>query len=72
MNARIVNLRRVRKRKARAAARQAGDQRALDHGRTRAERDATEAEAARIARLHEGHRRDAPQAGADGDPDDRD
>ena len=64
MNARIVNLRTARKRKAREAARKAADQNAVIHGRTKAERRQTEAESERIARLHEGHRRE--------DGDDRD
>lgn len=65
MNTRIVNMRTVRKRKARAAARKAADQNALEHGRTRAERAATDAEAARVTRLHEAHRREEPQDGSD-------
>ena len=57
MNARIVNLRTVRKQKARQAAKKAADQRAVDHGRTKSERAATQTEADRVTRLHDGHRR---------------
>ena len=58
MNARIVNLRTARKRKARAASKAEADRRATEHGRTKAERQATDAENSRIARLHEAHRRE--------------
>ena len=58
MNARIVNLRTARKRRAREAAKAGADRRAVEHGRTKAEREATDAENARIARLHAGHRRE--------------
>ena len=64
MNDRIVNLRTARKRKAREAARNAADQNAVLHGRSKAELRQTGAENERIARLHEGHRRE--------DGDDRD
>ena len=64
MNARIVSLRAARKRKARENAKKAADQRALEHGRSKAERQATEAEARRVARLHDGHRREDPDDGA--------
>lgn len=65
MNARIINLRTARKRKAREDAKAEADQNAVRHGRTRAEREATEAESTRIQRLHDGHRRE------DADGDDR-
>ena len=58
MNARIINLRTARKRRAREEAKSVADQRAVDFGRTKAEREATETEAARIKRLHEAHRRE--------------
>ena len=58
MNARIVNLRTARKRKVREAAKAAADRNALEHGRSKAERQATEAENTRVARLHDGHRRE--------------
>lgn len=60
MNARIVNLRTARKRKARAEAKAEADRNAVQHGRTRAERDATDAENTRVARLHDAHRRERP------------
>lgn len=54
----VVNLRRARK----AAARQSKEAEAaanrLTHGRTRAEREATKAEATRAARLLDGARRE--------------
>ena len=63
MNARIVNLRTMRKRKARAAAKKTADQNAVEHGRSKAERDATRAETERVTRLHDGHRREDPDGG---------
>ncbi len=58
MNARIINLRATRKRRAREQAKSVADQRAVDFGRTKAERKATETETARIRRLHDAHRRE--------------
>ncbi|MEJ2409308.1 MAG: DUF4169 family protein [Novosphingobium sp.] len=56
--AEIVNLRLARKARARGAGKaQAAENRAL-HGRTKAERKAAEADAARIIRSVEGARRD--------------
>ena len=58
MAATPVNLNRARKARAREEARRKADANAVRHGRTRAERKATEAEAAREARRLEGHRTD--------------
>lgn len=56
MSAKIVNLRRARKAKARAeTAREAARNRVV-HGRTKAQRRQAEAEAEREARAHDGHR----------------
>ncbi len=67
MNARIINLRSARKRKARAAAKAEADDNAYRHGRTKEQRQLTEAENSRIERLHQGHRReDGPGGARDG------
>lgn len=56
----IVNLRRVRKDRARKAAKQEADSNAALHGRTKAEASLEEARAAKAARDHEAHKREAP------------
>lgn len=56
--AEIINLRRRRKRAGREAARQAGDENAARHGRTKAERALEEARAEKAARDHAAHRRE--------------
>ncbi|MFN3641446.1 MAG: DUF4169 family protein [Gemmobacter sp.] len=53
----IVNLRAVRKTRARAEARRQADANAALHGRTRAQRAAEEAERITAARRLDGHRR---------------
>ena len=52
-----VNLNRARKARAREEARRRADANAARHGRTKAERQAEAAEAERLARRHEEHRR---------------
>ena len=64
----IVNLRRMRKRKARDAARQAGDENAARHGRARDDRARETLEREREARRHAGHCRE--EAEGDGEADD--
>lgn len=61
----IVNLRSVRKRKARAAKAQSADENRASHGRPKSERDAAFLADGIERRRHEGHRR----SGAAGDPD---
>ena len=56
--AQITNLTRFRKDKARAEKRKAADENAAKHGRTKAQKAAEKAEAARTARSLDGHRRD--------------
>lgn len=56
--AEIVNLRMARKAKARGAAKTQAEVNRAKHGRTRSERKATEAEAARLTRIVEGAKRD--------------
>ncbi|MGP9804508.1 DUF4169 family protein [Paracoccus sp. NSM] len=53
-----INLRQFRKNRARDEARAAGDANAARHGEPRALREAREAEARRVAKLHQDHRRD--------------
>ena len=60
----IVNLRRARKDRDRAAKARAGDENAARHGLRKPERAALEAQAARLARALDGHRRE--DGGADG------
>lgn len=62
MTAEIVNLRQVRKAKARAQERREADANRAKHGRTKAERNHAAAESERVQRLFDAHRRD------DGDP----
>ncbi|QDC09823.1 DUF4169 family protein [Oceanicola sp. D3] len=52
-----VNLNRVRKEKARAEKKARADENAALHGMTRAEKQRAKAEAARVARLHDGAKR---------------
>jgi hypothetical protein len=56
--AEIVNLRTARKRAAREAARQAGDEGAARHGRTKTEKALERARAEKAARDLEAHRRE--------------
>lgn len=61
--AEIVNLRQFRKQKARAEAEKTAEQNRVSFGRTKAERDLTEAERDKAARHVDGHRldRDEPE-----------
>ncbi len=54
----ILNLRQARKRKARASAREEGDRNAAKHGRPKFDRARNAAEADRVSRVFEAHRRD--------------
>ena len=56
--AQITNLNRFRKDKARAEKRRVGDENAAKRGRTKAQKAAEEADAARAARTLDQHRRD--------------
>ena len=56
MTAEIVNLRRARKQRARQDADKAAEQNRISFGRTKAERELTEAERDKAARTLEGHR----------------
>ena len=56
----VVNLRQVRKQKARAGKERAADQNRALHGRTKAERTRHEQAAEKSQRFVEGHRRDKP------------
>jgi len=58
-----TNLNRVRKARARAAAKRTADANAVKFGRTKAERGRDRAEAARAAREHDAHRRDTGRDG---------
>lgn len=58
MTGKVVNLRSVRKDKARAAKRRAGDQNAARHGRSKAQRTEENDAADRAARHLDGHKRD--------------
>lgn len=60
--AEILNLRQARKRKARQASRDEGDRNAAKHGRPKADRDREAAEAERVSRVFEAHRRDREDA----------
>lgn len=59
MTAEIVNLKRVKKRRAREAADQVADQARARHGRTKAQREADEAAACAAARVLDNARVDA-------------
>ena len=54
--AEIVNLRTVRKRKAQAEKRRTAEDNRIRHGRSKTERNATEAENHRASALHAAHR----------------
>ncbi|MBE0692193.1 MAG: DUF4169 family protein [Aquamicrobium sp.] len=60
----VVNLRLLRKRKARADKEQAAERNRAAYGRTRAERERDEAEAERTRAFLDGHRRDVRDDGA--------
>lgn len=62
--AEIVNLRKTRKARARAAAEGQAAANRTRFGRSRAERDAQAEEAARGAKVLDGHRRDDPDGAA--------
>ncbi len=55
-----INLRTARKARARLKKRQQGDENALKHGRTKAQRAAEAARAVSAVRHLDGHRRDHP------------
>ena len=57
MSGKPVNLNRLRKQKARAEKSARADRNAALHGMTRAEKLRAKAQAARVARLHQGARR---------------
>ena len=68
MSGEVVNLRRARKARDRAAATDTAAANRAKHGRTKAEREAGTAELARGERLLDGHLRDTPGlAPRDGD-----
>jgi hypothetical protein len=54
----IVNLRQVRKQRARDDKRSKGDANAAKFGEAKPLREARKAEAARVSKLHEAHKRD--------------
>lgn len=58
----IVNLNKARKVRDRAAAKRTAEANRLTFGRTRAEREAAQAERARDAARLDGHKRDEPEA----------
>ncbi|MFC5503686.1 MULTISPECIES: DUF4169 family protein [Hyphomicrobiales] len=58
--AEIINLRRVRKQRARQEAEQQAQQNRITFGRTKAERSLTEAERDKAARTLDGHRLASP------------
>lgn len=58
MTGKVVNLRAVRKAKARDASRQQADENAARHGRTKAQRAEEKAAAARALRHLDDHKRD--------------
>lgn len=60
----VINLRRVRKDRARTAAEQAAAEARTLHGRTKAQRVGEQAEAARLARHIDQSRREAPDGAA--------
>jgi len=71
--AEIVNLRRVKKQRAREAAAQDAAENRVRHGRTGAEKAADRLEQARARRAHEGNRHDPasrqPESESDGESD---
>ena len=58
MTGKPINLNKVRKARAKAEAKAKADANAVKFGRTRAERAADEAQAARDTARHDGHKRD--------------
>lgn len=62
--AEIINLRKARKAKARAEAEVTAAANRTRFGRPKAERDAQSSEAARSAKILDGHRRDDPDGAA--------
>jgi hypothetical protein len=58
--AEIINLNRARKAKARAADVKQASENRVAFGRTKAEKQAAKAEQERVARLHQGLKRDTP------------
>lgn len=66
MSAEIVNLRRARKAKARAEKEREAAHNRVVHGRSKVERQLSEAQAQREARVHEGHRRGDTKSDDDG------
>jgi hypothetical protein len=62
MVADVVNLRMARKRKARKDREAAAEQNRISFGRAKNERKLTDAENARIARLHDGGKRETDDA----------
>jgi hypothetical protein len=58
MNDNVVNLKRVRKAKARAGAEASAEANRIAHGRTKAEKKLTKAEKEAVARKLDGHKRD--------------
>lgn len=58
MTSKVVNLRAARKARQRGEKRAAADANAARHGRSRAERDAAEAERAKLDDHLDGHKRD--------------
>lgn len=67
--AEIVNLRSVRKQKARSENERAAEANRALHGRTKAEKQAEASSRAREAAAHDGHKREpaSPAAGKDGE-----
>lgn len=61
----LFNLRQVRKARARAEKRAAGDENAARSGRTKAEKQRDKAETERLIATVEGHRRDPSPQGPD-------
>lgn len=58
MNDNVINLKRVRKTKARAEAEATAESNRIAHGRTKAEKKLTQAEKESAARKLDGHKRD--------------
>lgn len=67
MSAEIVNLRRARKAKARADKEREAARNRVEHGRSKAERRLSDAQAEHEARVHEGHRRGDRERADDGE-----
>ncbi|MFK4873154.1 DUF4169 family protein [Novosphingobium sp. ZW T3_23] len=62
--AQIINLRMARKARTRDAAQQQAQASRARHGRTKSERDAAEAETARLDRVVDGAKRERPEDGS--------